>query len=99
MHRILGRASSSGNVQCNRAMGRAEYTCVTDDAHQQPLFPGTMMLIALIALVAAGRAVLYDTLDPDCFWHLRVADQLCEQGIGPLVDDISFSSIRTPWTP
>jgi hypothetical protein len=42
---------------------------------------------------------LYDTLDPDCFWHLRVAEALCQQGIGPLVDDLSFASTRRPWTP
>lgn len=56
-------------------------------------------MIVLLALVAAGKAVLYDTLDPDCFWHLRVADQIQRDGIGPIVDDISFASIKTPWTP
>lgn len=56
-------------------------------------------MIALLALAAAGKAVLYDTLDPDCFWHLRVAEQLQRDGIGPIVDDISFASIKTPWTP
>jgi len=56
-------------------------------------------MIALLALAAAGKAILYDTLDPDCFWHLRVAETLHRQGIGPLVDDLSFASIKTPWTP
>src|SRR5690242_18505707 len=56
-------------------------------------------MIVLLALVAAGKAVLYDTLDPDCFWHLRVAEQLQQDGIGPIVDHISFASIKTPWTP
>jgi hypothetical protein len=60
---------------------------------------GYLLLIALLALVAASKAILYDTLDPDCFWHLRVAEQLQRDGIGPIVDDISFASIKTPWTP
>jgi hypothetical protein len=60
---------------------------------------GFVLAIALLALVAAAKPILYGTLDPDCFWHLRVADQLHRDGIGPLVDDISFASIKTPWTP
>jgi hypothetical protein len=56
-------------------------------------------MIALLALLAAGKAILYDTLDPDCFWHLRVAEQLGRDAIGPIVDQISFASIKTPWTP
>ncbi len=63
-------------------------------------FVGFLAISALIALVGAGKAILADTLDPDCFWHLRVADELARQTWpGPLVDDLSFSSIRTPWTP
>ena len=58
-----------------------------------------MLVIALIAAFAAAKAVLFDTLDPDCFWHLRVADQLLHDGIGPLVDHLSFASSRQPWTP
>jgi hypothetical protein len=60
---------------------------------------GFMLMIALLATVAAGKTILYDTLDPDCFWHLRVAEQLQRDGVGPLVDHLSFSSIKTPWTP
>lgn len=60
---------------------------------------GLNLLIALLCLVAAGKAILYDTLDPDCFWHMRVADELIQQGIGPIVDHLSFSSIQQPWTP
>jgi hypothetical protein len=60
---------------------------------------GFWLLIGLLALFAASKVVLYDTLDPDCFWHLRVADQLCRNGIGPIVDDLSFASGRQPWTP
>jgi hypothetical protein len=56
-------------------------------------------MIALLALAAASKAILYDTLDPDCFWHLRVAEQLQRDGIEPLVDQMSFASIKTPWTP
>src|SRR5262245_3087879 len=57
------------------------------------------LLVGLIASVGAGKAVMSDTLDPDLFWHLRVVDQLRSDGIGPIVDRISFSSIREPWTP
>src|SRR4051812_45101765 len=60
---------------------------------------GFGLLLGLILLAAAGKGVLYDTLDPDAFWHLRVAEQLHRDGVRPLVDDISFSSIRQPWTP
>jgi hypothetical protein len=60
---------------------------------------GAALLLALLVLAAGGRSVLFDTLDPDCFWHLRVADQLAREGIHPLVDDLSFASIKEPWTP
>ena len=60
---------------------------------------GFRLIILLLALAAAGKAVLYDTMDPDCFWHLRVAAQLHRDGIGPLVDNLSFASSRKPWTP
>src|SRR4051812_47695616 len=53
----------------------------------------------MLLLLAASKAIIYDTLDPDCFCHLRVAEQLQRDGIHPLVDDLSFSSIRQPWTP
>lgn len=57
------------------------------------------LLIGLIVSVGVGKAVLSDTLDPDLFWHLRVAEQLRADGIGPIVDNLSFSSIKQPWTP
>jgi hypothetical protein len=57
------------------------------------------LLIALLALCAGAQAVLYDTLDPDCFWHLKVAEQLQQDGVGPLVDRLSFASTKEPWTP
>jgi len=60
---------------------------------------GFWLMIGLLALVAVGKVIQADTLDPDAFWHLRVADQLLHDGIGPLVDHISFASLKTPWTP
>jgi hypothetical protein len=60
---------------------------------------GAFLLIALLAIAAGGKSILFDTLDPDCFWHLRVADQLVREGIHPLIDEISFASIKQPWTP
>ena len=68
-------------------------------ADRPPRTPGFWLLIAMLALVAGGKAILYDTLDPDCFWHLRVAAQLEHDGIGPIVDHLSFASSPQPWTP
>ena len=60
---------------------------------------GFWLLAGLLAAFAAAKAVRFDTLDPDCFWHLRVADQLIHDGVGPLVDRLSFASRGGPWTP
>ncbi|HEX4124248.1 MAG TPA: hypothetical protein VHY37_05930 [Tepidisphaeraceae bacterium] len=60
---------------------------------------GLLLMVGLLICVAAGKVVLADVLDPDCFWHLRVADQLHTDGIGPLVDRLSFASNPEPWTP
>ncbi len=56
-------------------------------------------MLGLICLASGAKAVLFDTMDPDAFWHMRVGAQLQREGIGPMVDQISFSSIREPWTP
>ena len=60
---------------------------------------GSGCFVGLLAAFAAGKAVRFDTLDPDCFWHLRVADQLAAGPIGPVVDHLSFSSRSDAWTP
>ena len=60
---------------------------------------GFWLAAALLAAFAAAKAVTADTLDPDCFWHLTVADQLVRDGIGPVVDHLSFRSRPQPWTP
>ncbi|QOV88247.1 hypothetical protein [Humisphaera borealis] len=60
---------------------------------------GFVLLVGLVAVVAGGKAILFDTMDPDCFWHLRVAEQLLQDGIGPIVDRLSFASMQQPWTP
>jgi hypothetical protein len=60
---------------------------------------GLLLLVGLLMSVAVGKVFLADVLDPDCFWHLRVADQLHTDGIGPLVDRLSFASNPEPWTP
>lgn len=57
------------------------------------------LIVALLAVVAAIKPILVDTLDPDVFWHLLVAKQLLRDGIGPVVDRMSYGSMRTPWTP
>jgi hypothetical protein len=60
---------------------------------------GWLLLLSLLLTFAASKAILYDTLDPDAFWHLRVADQLQREGIRPMVDHLSFATLKTPWTP
>jgi hypothetical protein len=60
---------------------------------------GFIWFLMLACLFAASKAVLWDNLDPDLGWHLRVAEQLHEDGIGPLVDRLSYNSVREPWTP
>lgn len=61
---------------------------------------GFVLLVALLVLAAGAKVVLYDTLDPDLFWHLRVADQISQQPFpGPLVDTLAFASSKAPWTP
>lgn len=60
---------------------------------------GFALLLTLLLTLIAGKAVMYDTLDPDAFWHLRVADQLENEGVHPLVDQLSFASDKRPWTP
>src|SRR5688572_32862031 len=60
---------------------------------------GFLLLAALIALVPAGKAILYDTIDPDCWIHLYIADQLVRDGIGPIVDEHSYMTTKEPWTP
>src|SRR6188768_668490 len=60
---------------------------------------GLGLTIALLALIAAQKVALVDTLDPDAFWHLRVADQIARDGARPVVDELSYMSQREPWTP
>ncbi len=60
---------------------------------------GFALVVGLVMLLAAGKAILFGNIDPDFFWHLRVAEQLQSDGIGPLVDRMSFASIKDPWTP
>jgi hypothetical protein len=69
------------------------------DSHPWRATLGFALLVALLVLAAASKSVLYDTMDPDAFWHLRVAEQLQRDGIGPLVDELSFASVKEPWTP
>ncbi len=60
---------------------------------------GFWLFVGLLAAFAAAKAVRFDTLDPDLFWHLRVADQLAAGGVHPVIDHLSFSSRTQPWTP
>jgi hypothetical protein len=60
---------------------------------------GYWLLVALIAIVGVGKAVRSDVMDPDSFWHVKVAEQLQRGGIHPIVDHLSYMSIKEPWTP
>jgi hypothetical protein len=60
---------------------------------------GFFILLLLLLLAGAQKQVTGNTLDPDVFWHMRVGQQLLRDGIRPLVDEISFNSVRRPWTP
>jgi hypothetical protein len=60
---------------------------------------GFTLLVGVLLLLMAGKAIVVENLDPDFFWHLKVAEQLQAVGVGPLVDDLSFASMREPWTP
>jgi hypothetical protein len=70
------------------------------ESTQQSPRTGFWLLISLLALLAAGKVILGDTLDPDAFWHMRVGAELQQQSWPrPLVDNLSFASKREPWTP
>lgn len=90
---------------CARLSPPDKHSVIFDKApivhHDQPWRTrvGFILLLAVLLLMAASKSVLYDTLDPDAFWHLRVAEQIERDGVRPLVDDISFMSIKQPWTP
>ncbi len=56
-------------------------------------------LALVMGLFASGLVGGRYMLDPDLFWHLRVADRLLVDGVGPIVDAISYNSIDRPWTP
>jgi hypothetical protein len=60
---------------------------------------GWLLLIALLLTFIASKAILYDTLDPDAFWHLKVGEQLRSDGIAPIIDHLSFMTMKSPWTP
>jgi hypothetical protein len=74
-------------------------TAPLEESLPDPARAAFWMLACLVALVAVSKCVLADTMDPDAFWHVRVASQLLHDGIGPLVDNLSYASDKTPWTP
>jgi hypothetical protein len=60
---------------------------------------GFGLILGLLMLMAASKAVLFDTMDPDAFWHLQVAEQIRNLGVGQLRDTITFGSGAAVWTP
>src|SRR5580765_5349705 len=73
--------------------------CVNEETAQNRRIATSFWLAVGVLAVVGMFKSLNDTLDPDCFWHLRVAEQLQRDGIGPIVDHLSFASIKQPWTP
>lgn len=52
--------------------------------------------------ILAGSALFLlgsQQVDPDLFWHLRVAELLRASGPRPFVDTFSYNSSPTPWLP
>ncbi len=76
----------------------ANSQAITLAPRRTPAF-GFALLVGIVAMVAVGKVILYDTMDPDAFWHLRVADELVLHGPRPLVDHLSFMSSKEPWIP
>ena len=64
-----------------------------------PTRNGYRWALALLLLLPVFKAVVADSIDPDFFWHVRVAEQLLERGIGPVPDTFSFMSKPGEWTP
>src|SRR5439155_19609842 len=73
--------------------------CVNDEVRPNRQIATGFWLVAGVLTVVGIFKSLNDTLDPDCFWHLRVAGQLQRDGVGPIIDQLSFASIKQPWTP
>lgn len=66
---------------------------------EDPSRLGFALAVALLCALVAAKVVLADPIDPDFFWHVRVADQLLARGIGPVPDPFSFMSAPGDWTP
>ena len=60
---------------------------------------GFALCVGVLLAIVIAKAVLADSLDPDFFWHVRVAEQLLTRGIGPVPDPFSFMSAPGDWTP
>lgn len=60
---------------------------------------GFVLCLGVLLAIVVAKAVIADSLDPDFFWHVRVAEQLLERGIGPVPDPYSFMSAPGDWTP
>ncbi|NIN72177.1 MAG: hypothetical protein GTO46_09730 [Gemmatimonadetes bacterium] len=59
-----------------------------------PLFLSALALVAISFFVLGPQSV-----DPDLFWHLRVAELVEADGPRPLVDDFSYNSGPERWIP
>jgi hypothetical protein len=64
-----------------------------------PTRTGYRWTLALLLTIPVFKAVVADSMDPDFFWHIRVAEQLLQRGIGPVPDPFSFMSKPGEWTP
>ncbi len=94
-----GRGGKPSSHTLSPQAGLTELEGVEERAPRTSTTAGLWLLLALICLSAGAKAVLFDTLDPDCFWHMRVAQQIEREGVRPVVDHISFAARKEAWTP
>ncbi len=60
----------------------------------------TPVFLFALGLVATSIFVLGpQTVDPDLFWHLRVAELVEAGGPRPLIDVFSYNAVPEPWVP
>lgn len=65
----------------------------------QRLIRNVLFFSTLAAVESALFALGSQDVDPDLFWHLRVADLIAANGPGPLFEQFSYNSVPRLWFP
>ena len=63
------------------------------------LVANALFCVSLFVVASALFALGDQDVDPDLFWHLRVAELIEATGPQPLVDTFSYNSTPWPWIP